>query len=76
MSATIRVYVNAQPVDAPTGTTAIDCVRAWRAEEAREIDAGRRIITDSRGLAIPSETPARAGSIFRTVANRGSGAKL
>lgn len=66
----IRAFVNASAVDVATGATALDCVRQWRTEEADAVAAGRRIITDSRGLPIPSDSPARAGSIFRTVSNR------
>ena len=68
----IRVFVNAAPIDVDAGATAIECVRHWNGEEAAAIQAGRRLITDSRGLPIAGEFPARAGSIFRTIANRTS----
>jgi hypothetical protein len=67
---TIRVFVNASPVDVDPGATALECVRRWRGEEGDAIAEGRRTITDSRGLPIPADSPAQAGSIFRTVANR------
>lgn len=67
---TLRVFVNASPVDVEEGATAADCVRRWNEEEGAAIAEGRRVITDSRGLPIPGETPARAGSIYRTVTNR------
>lgn len=70
MTRVVRVFVNAAPVDAPEGATAIDCVRAWQAAEADAVQAGKRLITDSRGLPIPSDSPASAGSIYRTIANR------
>lgn len=66
----IRVFVNATPVDADTGMTALDCVRRWRAEEADAVTAGRRVITDSRGLPIAADAAAHAGSIYRTVSSR------
>lgn len=69
---TIRVFVNASAVDVAPGATALDCVRSWRGEEGEAVVAGGRVITDSRGLPIPSDTPARAGSIYRTVRNRAS----
>jgi hypothetical protein len=69
---TLRVFVNANAVDVGAGSTALDCVRIWRPDEADAVSAGRRVITDSRGLPIPSESPARAGSIYRTVSNRAS----
>lgn len=67
----VRVFVNASGVDVPAGSTALDAIRAWDAEAADEVSAARRLITDSRGLPIPSETPMSAGSILRLVANRG-----
>ena len=67
---TLRVFVNANAVDASEGSTALDCVRAWRGDEADAVVAGRRIITDSRGLPIAADARASAGSIYRTVTNR------
>ena len=34
------------------------------------VDAGKRVITDSRGLPIDASTPMRAGSILRLVSRR------
>lgn len=70
MTQTLRVYVNATPVDVSVGATALACVRAWRADEAEAVVSGRRLITDSQGLPISGDSVAQAGSIFRTVANR------
>jgi len=70
---TIRVFVNASAVDVASGATALDCVRRWRGEEGEAVVAGGRIITDSRGLPIPIDTPAQAGSIYRTISNRATG---
>jgi hypothetical protein len=72
MTRTLRVYVNAVAVDVSEGATAIDCVRRWRADEADAVNDGGRLITDSRGLPIPGDSPAQAGSIYRTVSNRSS----
>lgn len=66
----MRVFVNAQPVDAPDGATALDCVRQILPDEAEAVATGRRVITDSRGLPIASDSRASAGSIYRTVSNR------
>lgn len=66
----MRVYVNASAIDVEPGATALDCVRHWKSDEADAIRDGRRIITDSRGLPLTIETPAQAGSIYRTVSNR------
>jgi hypothetical protein len=67
---TLRVFVNATAVDVHAGATALDCVRQWNPDEADQIAGGQRIITDSRGLPIAAESPARAGSIYRTLPNR------
>ena len=72
---TVRVFVNASPVDAPRGATALECVRRWRADEADAVAAGARVITDSRGLPLAADSPAQAGSIYRTVTNRASEAR-
>jgi hypothetical protein len=74
MTRSLRVFVNANPVDVSDGSTALDCVRQWKGEEADAILRGLRIITDSRGLPIDAATMARAGSIYRTVTNRASDA--
>ena len=66
----IRVFVNATAVELPAGATAIDAVRAWRAQAAEDVNAGARVITDSRGLPVAGDTPAFAGSIFRVVSQR------
>lgn len=70
MSDELRVFVNAEGVDVATGASALDCVRAWRGDEADAVASGKRVITDSRGLPIDATTPARAGSIYRTVTSR------
>ena len=72
MTDALRVFVNASPVDVARGATALDCVRAWRSDEAEAVTSGKRSITDSRGLAIPATSAAEAGSIYRTVSARGA----
>lgn len=71
---TIRVFVNAAPVDAPQGSSALDCVRIWNAVEADEVERGKRAITDSRGLEVDAASPTSAGSILRTVSKRAASA--
>ena len=70
MTDQLRVFVNADGVDVASGASALDAVRAWRGDEADAVASGKRVITDSRGLPIDSATPARAGSIYRTVTSR------
>lgn len=66
----LRVFVNAVALDVSAGATALDCVRAWRVDEADAVTRGSREITDSRGLPIPADAPAQAGSIYRTIPKR------
>ena len=66
----LRVFVNAAGVDVPSGATALDAVRAFDAGAAADVEAGRRLITDSRGLPIDSSATMSAGSIIRLIAKR------
>jgi hypothetical protein len=70
MTKMVRVFVNAAGVDVPAGATALDAVRAWNTDAAREVAEGTRLITDSRGLPIDGSAPMSAGSILRLIANR------
>jgi hypothetical protein len=73
MSATVRVFVNGRGVDAPAAATALDAVRLADPPSADAIAAGARMVTDSRGLPIPSDTPLFGGAILRVVSNRQRG---
>ena len=66
----VRVFVNAAGVDVPSGATALDAVRAYDAGAAAEVEGGRRLITDSRGLPLEASASMSAGSIIRLVAKR------
>lgn len=66
----VRAYVNAQGVDVPVGSTALDAVRVFSATEAQAVERGERVITDSRGLPIDGDSAVQAGSIFRLVSGR------
>jgi len=64
------VFVNSTPLELPAGSTALDAVRAWNAGAADDVAAGRRAITDSRGLPLDGAAPMSAGSILRLVSSR------
>ena len=66
----MRVYVNAAPVDAPEGGTALDAIRLFDADAADAVAAGTTLITDSRGLPAPADSPLHGGAIFRLVPAR------
>jgi hypothetical protein len=70
MSETVRVFVNGRGLDAPAGGTAIDAVAIHSADDAAAVAEGRMIVTDSRGLPVPGDTPLFNGALFRLVPNR------
>jgi len=67
---TVRVYVNERGVTVPTGSVALDAVRALFPDQADEVAVGTLRLTDSRGLPVPSDTPLSGGAIFRVVPMR------
>jgi hypothetical protein len=73
VSTSIRVYVNAHPVDVPPGTTVQDALRRWNADEAGAVARGERAVTDSRGLPASLEEAVEAGAILRVVGSRAAG---
>ncbi|MDQ6771197.1 MAG: hypothetical protein M3Z54_14565 [Gemmatimonadota bacterium] len=72
MSETVRIYINAKPIDVPASSTAIDAVEALDAIQAAAIRSGERLITDSRGIVTANNSPVHQGAIFRIVRARQS----
>ena len=70
MSETVRVYINAKPVDVDAAATALDAVEACDALQATAVRNGERLITDSRGIVTANTTPVHNGAIFRIVRAR------
>ncbi len=70
MSDTVRVYINARPVDIDASATVIQAVEAWDAVQAAAVRNGERMITDSRGIGTPSDATVQNGAIFRIVRAR------
>jgi hypothetical protein len=70
MSETVRVYINANPVDVNAGATALQAVEAWDETQAVAVRHGERMITDSRGIITANDTPVHNGAIFRIVRAR------
>lgn len=70
MSASVRVYVNAQAVEVPRGSTVQDALRRWNPEEADAVARGDRKVTDSRGLPASLVDAVAPGSILRVVGSR------
>ncbi len=70
MSETVRIYINAKPVDVDAAATALQAVEAWDETQAVAIRNGERLITDSRGIVTANDTPVHNGAIFRIVRAR------
>jgi hypothetical protein len=70
MSETVRIYINAKPIDIAASATALDAVEALDATQAAAIRSGERLITDSRGIVTANDTPLHNGAIFRIVRAR------
>jgi hypothetical protein len=66
----VRVYVNAQPVEVPRGATIEEALRCWNADEATAVARGERRVTDSRGLPATLGDAVAPGSILRVVGSR------
>jgi hypothetical protein len=66
----LKVFVNSHPLDLPSGSSALEAVRAFDANEASAVTDGLRVITDSRGLPLEPSTVMSAGSILRVVSAR------
>lgn len=74
MSETVRIYINARPIDVAASATALEAVEAWDAIQAAAVRSGERMITDSRGIVTAHNTPVHNGAIFRIVRARSSAA--
>ena len=70
MSDTVRIYINAKPVDVDSTSTALQAVEAWNPAQAAAIRSGERMITDSRGIPARNDAPVHNGAIFRIVRAR------
>jgi hypothetical protein len=70
VSASVRVYVNAQAVEVPRGSTVEDALRRWNVHEANAVTRGERKVTDSRGLPASLADVVAPGSILRVVGSR------
>ncbi|MEA2705337.1 MAG: hypothetical protein QOH22_125 [Gemmatimonadaceae bacterium] len=70
MSETVRIYINAKPIEIAASATALDAVEALDATQAASIRRGERLITDSRGIVTANDTRLHNGAIFRIVRAR------
>lgn len=70
MTGTVRVFVNGTGLDAPAGGTALDAVALHSPTDATAVRKGTLLVTDSRGLPVPADSPLVNGALFRLTPNR------
>ncbi|MEA2762863.1 MAG: hypothetical protein QOD47_2147 [Gemmatimonadaceae bacterium] len=70
MSETVRIYINAKPIEVAASATALEAVEAWDETQAAAIRRGERLITDSRGIVTANDTRLHNGAIFRIIRAR------
>lgn len=69
-SDTVRIYIDARPVDAERGATPLAALERHDAAAAALVRQGARVIVDHRGLPAPLDESVHNGSIFRVVSSR------
>lgn len=69
-AATVRIYIDARPVDAEPGATPLAALERHDASAAALVRDGSRIIVDHRGLPAPLDERVTNGSIFRVVSSK------
>jgi hypothetical protein len=67
MKDTIRVFVNAQPLDLPSKVDVAHAVRLLDPALERQIASGGAYVTDARGIEIDLTSPLVGGAILRVV---------
>jgi hypothetical protein len=70
LSETVRIFINAKPVDIDRTANVLQAVESWDPTQAAAIRSGERMITDSRGIVTSNDTPVHNGAIFRIVRAR------
>ena len=70
MTGTVRVFVNGLGLDAPAGGTALDAIHVHSPADATAVREGTLVVTDSRGLPVPADSPLFNGALFRLIPNR------
>lgn len=66
-AATIRAFVNEQPVEVPRGASAREAVAALDAALASRLDQAGAYLTDGRGIRLEPADPLAPGAILRVV---------
>ena len=72
---TLRVFVDGRGLSVARGSTILDAVRAFDRAAADAVTAGKRAVTDSRGLPIEPDASLAAGAVLRLVSARRTAAR-
>jgi hypothetical protein len=67
MKDTIRVFVNAGPIDLPSGASVAQAVRLFDPALELQIASGAAYVTDGRGIEIDPSASLSGGAILRVV---------
>ena len=67
MRDTIRVFVNAGPLDLPSGADVAQAVRLFDPALERQVASGTAYVTDGCGIEIDPTSPLVGGAILRVV---------
>jgi hypothetical protein len=67
MSGTVRVFVNATPVEVAAGTDVRGAIRAHDPALEASAGTGAALVTDARGIELPLDAPIAVGAILRVV---------
>ena len=67
MSDSMRVFINAAPVDVEPGTDVRGALRAHDPAMETAAAKGTALVTDARGIELPLGAPLAAGSILRVI---------
>ena len=67
---TVRIYIDAKPVDADRGATPLAALERHDPAAAGLVRQGSRVMVDHRGLPAPLSEVVSNGSIFRVVSSK------
>jgi hypothetical protein len=67
VTGTLRVFVDEQPVEVPSGSTVLDAVQAFASHAADSVRGGTAYVTDGVGRATDVTRQVAQGEIIRVV---------
>ncbi len=73
MTEPLRVFLNGKPLSMPPGSTVLDAVQSADEAAATELRAGTRLVADSRGIPVATDTALTGGFVMRLISARARG---